>query len=413
MAVAALSTPAVGAQGPPSSGPADPAAQNATAPIEATETIDVADLIRILRGRPPAPPPTGRPSAMRAFSPVIGARPSSGVMFGVAGNVAFYSGDPATTSISSGVGSLTFSSKSQTSLTTRLTTFGRDDGWRVETDHRFQWTSQDTLGLGIPTALQEPVLVNFNFYRLHQSAYLRLREHLFAGGGLHFDTHTSVGPAEGEEAAWPGSPFVEYSTANGLPLDAQTSAGPSVELIWDSRDSFINADRGWLARSSYRWLIQDFLGGDSGWEKVNVDLRTYQPLSRSNHHRLAVWLYADMLVRGVAPYFDLPSTGSDTYGRSGRGYAEGHFRGEQLAFVEFEYRGRLLRNGFLGMVAFVNATTVGDRQSGQDLFDRFAPGGGAGLRVLINKRSRTNLAFDIGFGQKGNKGVYLGVQEAF
>lgn len=39
--------------------------------------------------------------------------------------------------------------------------------------------------------------------------------------------------------------------------------------------------------------------------------------------------------------------------------------------------------------------------------------GGAGLRLLINKRSRTNLAFDIGFGEKGNKGVCLAVQEAF
>jgi len=81
--------------------------------------------------------------------------------------------------------------------------------------------------------------------------------------------------------------------------------------------------------------------------------------------------------------------------------------------VELEYRGPLMTNGLLGMVAFVNATTVADPQSGQQLFDHFAPGAGAGLRLLINKRSRTNLAFDIGFGEKGNKGVYLSVQEAF
>ena len=35
------------------------------------------------------------------------------------------------------------------------------------------------------------------------------------------------------------------------------------------------------------------------------------------------------------------------------------------------------------------------------------------LRVLLNKRSRTNLAFDVGFGENGNRGVYLTVQEAF
>jgi hypothetical protein len=73
----------------------------------------------------------------------------------------------------------------------------------------------------------------------------------------------------------------------------------------------------------------------------------------------------------------------------------------------------LMRNDFLGMVAFVNTATIANRQGGEGLFDNFAPGGGAGLRLLLNKRSRTNLAFDVGFGKNGNGGVYLVVQEAF
>ena len=39
-------------------------------------------------------------------------------------------------------------------------------------------------------------------------------------------------------------------------------------------------------------------------------------------------------------------------------------------------------------------------------------GGGAGLRLLINKRSKTNLCFDVGFGKQGSRGVYLAIQEA-
>jgi hypothetical protein len=65
------------------------------------------------------------------------------------------------------------------------------------------------------------------------------------------------------------------------------------------------------------------------------------------------------------------------------------------------------------MVAFLNTTTVTNLESGERLFDSFAPGGGAGLRLLINKRSQTNLCFDVGFGQQGSKGVYLAIQEAF
>lgn len=399
---------------PPAESPAQ-AGADAGQPAYAQETVDVADLIRMLRGKPapPATPAAERPKTMRAIAPVIGAKPSSGVMVGVAGNLAFYTGDSATTRISSGVGSLTVSSKAQTSVTTRLTMFGPAERGRFEADYRFQWTSQDTFGLGIPTGLSEPQLVNFDFYRLHQSAYVRLWRSLVGGGGLHFDQHANVSPGEGEEEGWDESPYVKYSDQNGLPLETQTSSGPSVELIWDSRDNFINADRGWLARASYRWLVEGMLGGDSSWNKVNVDVRAYQPLSRTGRHKLAAWVYADMVVSGVAPYFDLPSTGNDTYGRAGRGYAEGHFRGERLAFIEMEYRGTLMRNGLLGMVVFANATTIADEQTGQEWFNRLAPGGGAGLRLLINKRSRTNLAFDIGFGEKGNKGVYLSVQEAF
>ncbi len=72
-----------------------------------------------------------------------------------------------------------------------------------------------------------------------------------------------------------------------------------------------------------------------------------------------------------------------------------------------------MRNDLLGIVAFFNTTTISNHQEGERLFDNFAPGGGAGLRLLLNKRSKTNLAFDVGFGESGNRGVYLMVQEAF
>jgi hypothetical protein len=64
-------------------------------------------------------------------------------------------------------------------------------------------------------------------------------------------------------------------------------------------------------------------------------------------------------------------------------------------------------------VAFVNATTVTNSQTGERLFDSGAIGGGGGLRLLLNKRSRTNLCFDVGFGKDGSHGIYLAVQEAF
>jgi outer membrane protein assembly factor BamA len=257
------------------------------------------------------------------------------------------------------------------------------------------------------------VQADFDFYRLYHTSYFRLRPGFYAGAGLYFDRHTNVGPASGQESTWTTSPYVEYSEAHGLPLDSQTAAGTSVDLLVDNRDSFINADHGWLAKASYRTLFEGFLGGDSSWQKLNLDVRTYLGLTRDRRHRLAFWGFADLVVGGVAPYFDLPSTAGDTYGRSARGYAEGQFRGERLAYGEIEYRGTLMRNGLLGMVAFVNTTTVSNLDTDERLFDSFATAAGAGLRLLINKRSKTNLCLDFGFGKQGSKGVYLAVQEAF
>ena len=78
-----------------------------------------------------------------------------------------------------------------------------------------------------------------------------------------------------------------------------------------------------------------------------------------------------------------------------------------------EYRGTLTPNGLLGFVAFLNTTTVDNRDAGKKLFDDFAPAAGFGLRVLLNKHSRTNLISDYGWGKEGSRGLYLGIQEAF
>ena len=121
----------------------------------------------------------------------------------------------------------------------------------------------------------------------------------------------------------------------------------------------------------------------------------------------------DVVTGGVPPYLDLPATGMDLYARSGRGYPQGRFRGESLLYGEAEYRWTLTRNGLLGMVAFLNTQTLRSKQTGEKLFDSFAPGAGVGARVMLNKRSKTNLCFDVGRGKNGSKGVYFAVQEAF
>ena len=308
--------------------PAQAANAQAAEPQAPADTVDIFEVWRTLRNKQPdgVEPDWDYRKPMKAFAPVIGAKPSAGVLLGAAGNVAFYRGDPSTTHISSVVASVTFSTEGQTAITDRFTMFAAGDRWRLDADHRFQWTSLETHGLGASADTRTGVTADFDFFRLHHTAYYRVRGGLFAGAGLYFDNHTDVGPVEGEDAGWAESPYVTYSEAHGLPLDSQISAGPSVDLLWDTRDSFINSEHGWLAKASYRTLFDGFLGGDSSWQKVNLDVRTYANISRDGRHRLAFWTFADLVVGGVAPYLDLPATALDTYGRSARGYSEGQFR---------------------------------------------------------------------------------------
>ena len=66
-----------------------------------------------------------------------------------------------------------------------------------------------------------------------------------------------------------------------------------------------------------------------------------------------------------------------------------------------------------GLVAFVDTETLRNVQTGEKLFDSFASGTGFGARLMLNKRSQTNLCFDIGWGKGGSRAVYFAVQEAF
>ena len=159
--------------------------------------------------------------------------------------------------------------------------------------------------------------------------------------------------------------------------------------------------------------FEGWLGGTSTWQQFSYDLRTYLRLSRNARHKLAFWTFGDLVTGGEAPYLDLPSTGGDLYARSGRGFPQGRFRGERMLYAEAEYRWTMTENGLFGMVAFINTETLSNEQAEEKLFDSFASAAGFGFRFMLNKRSNTNLCFDIGFGEGGSRGVYFGVQEAF
>jgi outer membrane protein assembly factor BamA len=391
---------------------ARPAAQTQEL-VPPDEETDIGDVIRAWRHKEAPPPSIAAGDRMIVAAPIIGSNPTAGFLLGVAAQMAVYRGDPSTTRISSGIASLSISSKKQVLFNVRFDSYSDGNRWLVEGDNRFQSTSQNVYGFGTATPASSAVDTDYGFVRVHETVYRRAARDVYVGGGFLFDSHTSVEPADASDPTWPTSPYITYSQQHGLPTDSQQSAGFSVNLLVNRRDNDISARRGWRVDANYRASFGGFLGADSSWQEFDGDARVYLPLDGGGRHRLALWSYASFVTNGVAPYFDVPATVMDTYGRSARGYQEGRYRGEQLAYAEAEYRGTLTRNGLLGAVAFATMTTVSNHETGETLFDSVAPSAGGGLRLLLNKRSRTNLCVDVAWGKAGSNGVYLAIQEAF
>ncbi len=376
-----------------------------------TRTLDLGDVLHILRHRDAEP---ATPNATKRFlvvAPSIGSKPTTGFSAGFSGSMAFYSGEPQETHISSASGGLKISQLGQTTSGVRFNIFTPDDRWVIQSDNRLQWTSANTYDLGADASTADAVNLKYDYFRLNEGAYRRVSPGLFVGGGINISTHSNVRPGGNATAIPDLAAYQTYSAAHGFALSGQTSAGTSVGVLYDTRDNSINADHGVLANAIYRTYFHGFLGGDSTWQSLNIDVRTYRSIAHDPRHKLAFWFLGNLVTGGTAPFLDLPETSFD--GRSARGYGEGRYRGEHLLYGEVEYRGALTSNGLLGIVAFLNTTAVDNTATGQKLFDSVAPGAGFGFRVLLNKRSRTNLCTDWGWGKDGSHGFYLAIQEAF
>jgi outer membrane protein assembly factor BamA len=117
-------------------------------------------------------------------------------------------------------------------------------------------------------------------------------------------------------------------------------------------------------------------------------------------------------LNGSVPYLELPGTGSDINQRIGRGYTISRFKGPSFFYNEMEYRFPLTNNKLLSGVLFFNMETAGNQKNVR-LFDYWEPGAGAGLRILFDKHTRSNLCIDYGFGNYGSRGIFVGLNEVF
>lgn len=382
-------------------------AQDGGADPQAQDETDVQDLWRRFRHQAPAASKADQPPSFFVIAPSFSSKPSTGLMLGANATMIFVNGDHDTTHLSSASANAKFSFKKQATSGLQFGIFTDHDRWFLRGDNRAQWTSLDTYAVGGASLASSATNLEYDWFRIYDSAYRQVAPRLFAGGGINISDHARV---HTDDVPIGRTAYGGYSATHAFPASGQVSSGINVGLLVDTRDNVINASRGWLASGTYRMFFAGFLGGSSSWQELSTDVRTYRRISP--RQTLAFWFLGDLVTTGTAPYFELPTVGGDLGERSSRGYAQGRYRGPHLLYGEVEYRATVAPSGLFGIVVFANTATL-DGAPDQRLFASYAPGAGAGLRVLLDKDSQTNLAVDYGWGRDGSNGLYLGIQETF
>jgi outer membrane protein assembly factor BamA len=390
---------------------------------------DLNELVRqAFRRQPKAPK---KRSGSILLVPIIGSNPATGFMVGVGGQAAFKM--PGSDAYSSFSGSAQFTTKSQMIFMLKNNMYTKGNRFYLEGDWRYLVFSQSTYGLGTTApegglldyqyhlfgmettedSLAQPM--KFNFARVHQLVSIRLYKGLMAGIGYEFDLYTNI--RDERLSIEPGDTLLTshyvYSVLTGFDARRYNSSLVSFNLTYDSRDNIMNAYRGYFATVGYKFG-PEFLGNKRTSSSFDFEWRSFHGLSRKNpRHLIGFWIMGHITRDGDFPYLILPATAYDQRNRNSRGYTQGRFRGPRFMYGEAEYRFPISRcSGILGGVIFVNATTTDNPVLDVDLFDSVRPAYGAGLRVMIDKASRMNLAIDVAWGHH-SFGFYLNVTESF
>ncbi|MBC6366415.1 BamA/TamA family outer membrane protein [Algoriphagus sp. AK58] len=363
--------------------------------------------------------------------PIIGSNPATGFMFGVGGQYAFKMKGSEQFSLLSG--SLQATTKNQYLFLVKNNVYSKNERFFYTGDWRFLIFSQPTYGLGTNSpeggaldyqfalagqetsidSLAQPM--EFNFIRFHQTVGYKIKEDMYLGIGYNYDSYFKIN--DQRLSLVPGDSVLTshylYNKRYGFDTEKYYSSAILASFMIDKRDNMIQPYKGYFLSLGFRGAYR-ITGNENNSEMITMEWRSYHGVSKKNpSHLIAFWVMGTFTPEGGFPYMTLPATAYDQRGRSARGYTQGRFRGKDYVYTEAEYRFPISRcSGILGGVLFVNATTSNNLAQDLDLFESIKPGYGLGLRVMIDKSSRTNLTLDYGFGERSS-GFYLAVSETF
>ncbi len=382
---------------------------------------DIADLIRDIIHPNKKPGPMRKKSGITPM-PNIAYNPSIGAQIGLKAVAGKVLGNDPNTLMSVAATSASITTKGIIYFYLSHNVFTPGNKWNLQGSLIAAKTVTPDFGLGIGEvaggSTEDQVLANPGrkgyvlhslYYNFREKIYKQIEDNLFIGAGVSFDIRRKI---EDRINGNGSTPYNIYNSRHGFDGDHYQSSGLLFSTQYTTRDNQNRAYKGIYADASFR-VNQSWMGSSKNAVQLTTDFRKYWSLSKRNpEHVIAFWNWGSYLLSGALPYLDLPGPGKDPGNRSGRAYTIAYFKGTNYFYSEVEYRFPITRNKFLSGVTFFNYQTAND-ESGTKLFEQWQPGGGAGLRVLFNKSTRTNLCLDYAFGNYGMRGFFLGLNEAF
>ena len=318
---------------------------------------------------------------------------------------------------------VTYTEKQQLLVNAKNSVMLKNNKIFLSGDWRFYIFSQANYGLGtdiIPRPseadnfdlndLKEPM--DYNYLKFHQTASWEVKNNYYVGAGVHVDWYTTINDLNLDVANAQLTNHYTYSQKYGYKDNEYFVNGVSLNLLYDSRDNQINTNNGMFANINYRFNPA-FNDNQKASNVLFMEYRYFLPLSKLNkQHVFSIWATGQFLTSGKVPYLNLPSIGWDQRSRSGKGYTQGLFRGQKMVYFETEYRFPILCSNLISGTVFGNLTSASDKDRDIRIFQYIQPAMGVGLRILIDKATRTNLVLNYAWGRH-SKAFYLNAGESF
>ncbi len=200
------------------------------------------------------------------------------------------------------------------------------------------------------------------------------------------------------------NPYLSYGDITGS--SGGISSGFGFSLGFDTRDYIFLPEKGHYHNFRLTFFRKAF-GSDFNFTRYIVDLRKYwffmEKISLG-------WQYFGQFITGEAPFYYLPALGGS---KIMRGYFEGRFRDKLYMASQIE---STIYFSVFGLDRF-GASGFAGLGEVSDQFKNFSLPGikwslGIGLRYLLDKKNRTIIRADVGFGEN-TAGVYFAAGTAF